>query len=172
LAAKRHRRNFYAANCTDDSALFVITWYFDRDPDRHHSGYLIGRMLLRWKTIRKEAQIELVHLLSCLFRRRRIPTMMPHRPCRISAPRDRGRAGAWHARARCRNYRREVSLSSCSCLPDRRSQRLKRGGDWRECEAAFFPPEDHTGVRVDQLHTLRAQLENSRLGRWCGQGRA
>jgi hypothetical protein len=39
---------FYAANCTDDSALFVITWYPIAILIVTTAGYLIGRKLLRW----------------------------------------------------------------------------------------------------------------------------
>jgi hypothetical protein len=48
LAASGIAATFYAANCTDDSALFVITWYPIAILIVTTAGYLIGRKLLRW----------------------------------------------------------------------------------------------------------------------------
>jgi hypothetical protein len=48
LAASAIAATFYAANCTDDSALFVITWYPIATLIVATMGYLIGRKLLRW----------------------------------------------------------------------------------------------------------------------------
>ena len=48
LAASGIAATFYAANCTDDSALFVITWYSIATLIVTTAGYLIGRKLLRW----------------------------------------------------------------------------------------------------------------------------
>ena len=48
LAASGIAATFYAANCTDDSALFVMTWYPIATLSVTVSGYLIGRKLLRW----------------------------------------------------------------------------------------------------------------------------
>jgi hypothetical protein len=48
LAASGIAATFYAANCTDDSALFVITWYPSATLIVTTAGYLIGRKLLRW----------------------------------------------------------------------------------------------------------------------------
>ena len=48
LAASGIAATFYAANCTDDSALFVMTWYPIATLIVTTAGYLIGRMLLRW----------------------------------------------------------------------------------------------------------------------------
>lgn len=48
LAASGIAATFYAANCTDDSALFVITWYPIATLIVATAGYLIGRKLLRW----------------------------------------------------------------------------------------------------------------------------
>ena len=48
LAASGIAATFYAANCTDDSALFVITWYPIATVIVTTAGYLIGRRLLRW----------------------------------------------------------------------------------------------------------------------------
>jgi len=48
LAASGIAATFYAANCTDDSALFVITWYPIATLIVTTAGYLIGRKLLRW----------------------------------------------------------------------------------------------------------------------------
>jgi hypothetical protein len=48
LAASGIAATFYAANCTDDSALFVITWYPIATLIVTTAGCLIGRKLLRW----------------------------------------------------------------------------------------------------------------------------
>jgi hypothetical protein len=48
LAASGIAASFYAAHCTDDSALFVITWYPIATLIVTSAGYLIGRRLLRW----------------------------------------------------------------------------------------------------------------------------
>jgi hypothetical protein len=48
LAASGIAATFYAANCTDDSALFVITWYPIATLIVTAAGFLIGRRLLRW----------------------------------------------------------------------------------------------------------------------------
>jgi hypothetical protein len=48
LAASGIAATFYAAHCTDDSALFVITWYPIATLIVTTAGYLIGRKLLRW----------------------------------------------------------------------------------------------------------------------------
>jgi hypothetical protein len=48
LAASGIAATFYAANCTDDSALFVITWYPIAILIVTTAGYLVGRKLLRW----------------------------------------------------------------------------------------------------------------------------
>ena len=48
LGASGIAATFYAANCTDDSALFVITWYPIAILIVTMAGYLIGRKLLRW----------------------------------------------------------------------------------------------------------------------------
>lgn len=48
LAASGIAATFYAANCTDDSALFVMTWYSIATLIVTTAGYLIGRKLLRW----------------------------------------------------------------------------------------------------------------------------
>jgi len=48
LAASGIAATFYAANCTDDSALFVIAWYPIATLIVTTAGYLIGRKLLRW----------------------------------------------------------------------------------------------------------------------------
>ncbi len=48
LAASGIAATFYAANCTDDSALFVITWYPIAALIVTTTGYLVGRKLLRW----------------------------------------------------------------------------------------------------------------------------
>jgi hypothetical protein len=48
LGASGIAATFYAANCTDDSALFVITWYPIATLIVTTVGYLIGRKLLRW----------------------------------------------------------------------------------------------------------------------------
>ncbi len=48
LAASGIAATFYAANCTDDSALFVMTWYPIATLIVTTTGYLVGRKLLRW----------------------------------------------------------------------------------------------------------------------------
>jgi hypothetical protein len=48
LAASSIAATFYAANCTDDSALLVITWYPIATLIVTMAGYLIGSRLLRW----------------------------------------------------------------------------------------------------------------------------
>ena len=48
LVASGIAATFYAATCTDDSALFVITWYPIATLIVATAGYLIGRKLLRW----------------------------------------------------------------------------------------------------------------------------
>jgi hypothetical protein len=48
LAASGIAATFYAANCTDDSALFVITWYPIAILIVTTAGYLMGRKLLSW----------------------------------------------------------------------------------------------------------------------------
>ena len=48
MAASGIAATFYAANCTDDSALFVVTWYTIATLIVTTAGYLIGRKLLRW----------------------------------------------------------------------------------------------------------------------------
>jgi hypothetical protein len=48
LAASGIAATFYAADCTDDSALFVISWYPIATLIVTTAGYLIGRKLLRW----------------------------------------------------------------------------------------------------------------------------
>jgi hypothetical protein len=48
LAASGIAATFYAANCTDDSALFVMTWYPIATLIVTTAGYLAGRKLLRW----------------------------------------------------------------------------------------------------------------------------
>jgi hypothetical protein len=48
LAASGIAATFYAANCTDDSALFVTTWYPIATLIVATAGYLVGRKLLRW----------------------------------------------------------------------------------------------------------------------------
>jgi hypothetical protein len=48
LGASGIAATFYAASCTDDSALFVITWYPIATLIVTTAGYLIGRKLLRW----------------------------------------------------------------------------------------------------------------------------
>jgi hypothetical protein len=48
LGASGIAATFYAANCTDDSALFVITWYPIAILIVTTAGYFIGRTLLRW----------------------------------------------------------------------------------------------------------------------------
>jgi hypothetical protein len=48
LAASGIAATFYAANCTDDSALFVMTWYPIATLIVTTAGCLVGRKLLRW----------------------------------------------------------------------------------------------------------------------------
>jgi hypothetical protein len=48
LAASGIAATFYAANCTDDSALFVMTWYPIATLIVTIAGCLVGRKLLRW----------------------------------------------------------------------------------------------------------------------------
>jgi hypothetical protein len=48
LAASGIAATFYAANCTDDSPLFVITWYPIATLMVTAAGFLIGRKLLQW----------------------------------------------------------------------------------------------------------------------------
>jgi hypothetical protein len=48
LAASGIGATFYAANCNDDSPLFVMTWYTVAILVVTLAGYLIGRKLLRW----------------------------------------------------------------------------------------------------------------------------
>lgn len=48
LAASGIAATFYAANCTDDSPLFVMTWYSIATLMVAGCGYLIGRRWLRW----------------------------------------------------------------------------------------------------------------------------
>jgi hypothetical protein len=48
LAASAIAATFYAANCTDDSPLFVMTWYPIAIAIVTSVGYLAGRKLLRW----------------------------------------------------------------------------------------------------------------------------
>ena len=48
LAASGIAATFYAANCTDDSALFVMTWYPIAILIVAAAGYLVGRKVLRW----------------------------------------------------------------------------------------------------------------------------
>lgn len=48
LAASGIAATFYAANCTDDSALFVMAWYPIAILIVTAAGYLAGRKLLRW----------------------------------------------------------------------------------------------------------------------------
>jgi hypothetical protein len=48
LAASGIAATFYAANCTDDSALFVMTWYPIATLIVTTAGYFVGRKLLRW----------------------------------------------------------------------------------------------------------------------------
>lgn len=48
LAASGIAATFYAANCNDDSPLFVATWYPIAILLVTATGYLIGRKLLRW----------------------------------------------------------------------------------------------------------------------------
>ena len=48
LAASGIAAIFYATNCFDDSPLFVVTWYPLAIGSVTLSGYLAGRLLLRW----------------------------------------------------------------------------------------------------------------------------
>jgi hypothetical protein len=48
LAASGIAATFYAANCTDDSPLFVATWYPIATLVVVAAGYVSGRKLLRW----------------------------------------------------------------------------------------------------------------------------
>lgn len=48
LAASGIGATFYAANCTDDSPLFVLAWYPIAVSIVTSAGFLIGRKLLRW----------------------------------------------------------------------------------------------------------------------------
>jgi hypothetical protein len=48
LAASGIAATLYAANCTDDSPLFVITWYPIAILTVTSVGYLMGQKLLRW----------------------------------------------------------------------------------------------------------------------------
>lgn len=48
LAASGIAATFYAANCTDDSPLFVMTWYPIATLIVTTAGFLIGRKALRW----------------------------------------------------------------------------------------------------------------------------
>jgi hypothetical protein len=48
LAASGIAATFYAANCIDDSPLFVLTWYPLATAIVTAAGYLIGRRLLKW----------------------------------------------------------------------------------------------------------------------------
>ncbi|WP_395666213.1 NrsF family protein [Methylocella sp.] len=48
LAASGVGATFYAANCNDDSPLFVVTWYTIAILMVTAAGYLIGRKVLRW----------------------------------------------------------------------------------------------------------------------------
>ena len=48
LAATGVGATFYAANCNDDSPLFVMTWYPIAALIVTTAGYLIGRKLLQW----------------------------------------------------------------------------------------------------------------------------
>jgi hypothetical protein len=48
VAASGIGATFYAANCTDDSPLFVATWYPLAILVVSAAGYLAGRLLLRW----------------------------------------------------------------------------------------------------------------------------
>ncbi len=48
LAASGIAATFYAANCTDDSPLFVMMWYPLAILIVTATGYLAGRTLLRW----------------------------------------------------------------------------------------------------------------------------
>lgn len=48
LAAGGIAATFYATNCTDDSPLFVVTWFSLATLIVAASGYLMGRRLLAW----------------------------------------------------------------------------------------------------------------------------
>lgn len=48
LAASGIAAVFYAANCVDDSPLFVLAWYPLATGSVALAGYLIGRRVLRW----------------------------------------------------------------------------------------------------------------------------
>jgi hypothetical protein len=48
LAASGIAATFYAANCTDDSPLFVLAWYPIPTLILTVGGFLVGRRLLRW----------------------------------------------------------------------------------------------------------------------------
>jgi hypothetical protein len=48
LAASGIAATFYAAHCTDDSPLFVMTWYTIETLIVTTAGYLVGKKLLRW----------------------------------------------------------------------------------------------------------------------------
>jgi hypothetical protein len=48
LAASGIAATFYAANCNDDSPLFVVVWYPMAITLVSLAGYLIGRRILRW----------------------------------------------------------------------------------------------------------------------------
>ena len=48
LAASGIAATFYATNCTDDSPLFVATWYSIATSMVVAIGYLAGRRLLKW----------------------------------------------------------------------------------------------------------------------------
>lgn len=48
LAASGIAATFYAANCTDDSPLFVMAWYPLAILIVTAAGFLLGRKLLRW----------------------------------------------------------------------------------------------------------------------------
>jgi hypothetical protein len=48
LAAGGIAATFYATNCTDDSPLFVVTWFSSATLIVAASGYLVGRRLLVW----------------------------------------------------------------------------------------------------------------------------
>jgi hypothetical protein len=48
LSASGIAATFYAAHCTDDSPLFVMTWYSVATLVVTVVGYLVGRKLLRW----------------------------------------------------------------------------------------------------------------------------
>ena len=48
LAASGIAATFYGANCTDDSPLFVMTWYPLATLVVVTAGYLIGRKILKW----------------------------------------------------------------------------------------------------------------------------